>query len=210
MNAVIETERMLREGYSGSPKDQNENIMSAVISLASRSISEESVDNILRDALRNVHRLFDFQDVAIALKDRDGMFRYKVQLGLSAEAEKTYFEIVYSPSDLFDDASFPSTAVSEITRFYMAENSPYKANEIGSYARPTHITDKRTMANDMIEGDYIDIYIRDWKNEVIGYFELAATRGKKLPTRDTIMWIELIATLLGMLISKKVGGGKGE
>jgi len=209
MSAVIETERILREEYSGSPKDQNENIMSAVISLASRSISEESVENILRDALRNVHRLFDFQDVAIALKDRDGMFRYKVQLGLSAEAEKKYFEIVYSPEDLFDDTYFPSTAVSEVTRFYMSENAPYKSDEVGSYGRPMHIADKRMMANDMVEGDYIDIYIRDWKNEVIGYFELAATRSKKLPTRDTIRWVELIATLLGMLISKRATEVKG-
>ena len=40
-------------------------------------------------------------------------------------------------------------------------------------------------------------------NEVIGYFELASTRGKKLPTRESIRWLELIATLLGMMISKR-------
>jgi len=203
MNVINETERILKTEYFGAPKDQTENIMSAVISLASRSLGEESAENVLKDALRNIHRLFDFQDVAIAIKDRDGMFRYKVQLGLSVEAEKKYFEIEYSPADLFDDTSFPSTAVSEITRFYMAENAPYKADEVGSYSRPMHLSDKRMMANDMIEGDYIDIYIRDWKNEVIGYLELAATRGKKLPTRDTIRWLELIATLLGLIISKR-------
>lgn len=203
MSAVNDTERILRTEYSATPKDPTENIMSAVMSLASRSVGEGSVENILRDVLRNVHRLFDFQDVAIAIKDRDGIFRYKVQLGLSVEAEKKYFEIEYSPADLFDDTSFPSTGVSEITRFYMAENAPYKVEEVASYSRPTHLADKRMIANDMVEGDYIDIYIRDWKNEVIGYFELAATRGKKLPTRDTIRWLELIATLLGMIISKR-------
>jgi len=203
MNVINETERILREEYSSAQKDQNENIMSAVISLASRSMGQESVDAILKDAIRTIHRLFDFQDVAIALKDRDGMFRYKAQLGLSLEAEKTYFQIAYSQSDLFDDSTFPSTAVSDITRFYMAENAPYKESEIGSYGRPIHLSDKRAMANDMVEGDYIDIYIRDWKNEVIGYFELAATRGKKLPQRETIRWLELIATLLGLMISKR-------
>lgn len=203
MGVVSGTEKILREQYSGTPKDNHENIMFAVSSLLSRSIGQESVDDILKDALRTIHRLFDFQFVAIALKDRDEVFRYKVQLGLTPESEKKYFEIQYTAADLFDDTSFPSTAVSDITRFYMAENSPYKEAEIGSYARPTHLGDKRARADDMVEGDYIDFYIRDWKNEVIGYFELASTRSKKLPTRDNIRWLELIATLLGIMISKR-------
>jgi len=203
MNVGNATERMLREQYSGTPSNPNENIMFAVSSFAARSIGQDSIDVILKDATRTIHRLFDFQFVAISLRDRDDVFRYKVQLGLTAESEKKYFDITYTPSDLFDDTSFPSTSVSEITRFYMAENAPYKEDELGSYARPTHLADKRPRADDMVEGDYIDIYIRDWKNEVIGYFEVASTRGKKLPTRDAIRWLELIATLLGMMISKK-------
>jgi hypothetical protein len=203
MNAVIETERILKEGYSGNPKDADENLMSAIISLTQRSVGQESLDPVLKDTVRTVHRLFDFQFVAISLKERDGLFRYKAQLGLTMDQEKSYFDITYSPEDLFDDSSFPSTAVSDLTRFYMAENSPYKESEVGSYARPTHLADKRARADDMVEGDYIDIYIKDWKKEVIGYFELASTRGKKLPSRSNIRWLELIATLLGVLISKR-------
>lgn len=203
MNAVIETERILKEGYSGNPKDANENFMSAIVSLIQRSVGQESLDSVLKDTVRTVHRLFDFQFVSISLKERDGMFRYKAQLGLTAEQEKTYFEIAYSTEDLFDDSSFPSTAVSDLSRFYMSENSPYKESEVGSYARPTHLADKRARADDMIEGDYIDVYIKDWKKEVVGYFELASTRSKKLPSRSNIKWLELIATLLGILISKR-------
>jgi hypothetical protein len=203
MGVVNATEKLLREHYSGTPKDPNENIMFSISSLIGRSVGQESVDVILKDALRTMHRLFDFQFVAISMKDRDEVFRYKVQLGLTVESEQKYFAIEYTPADLFDDTSFPSTSVSDITRFYMAENSPYKESEVGSYARPTHLSDKRSRADDMVEGDYIDIYIRDWKNEVIGYFELASTRGKKMPTRESIRWLELIATLVGMLVSKR-------
>lgn len=208
MNLINDTEKILREQYSSTPKDPTENIMSAVSSLISRSIGQESVDAILKDTVRTIHRLFDFQFVAISLKDRDGIFRYKAQLGLTQESERKYFDIQYTAEDLFDDTSFPSTSVSEITRFYMAENAPYKESEVGSYARPTHLADKRMRADDMVEGDYIDVYIRDWKKEVMGYFELASTRSKKLPTRDNIHWLELIATLLGMLISKRGGGAQ--
>jgi len=103
--------------------------MSAVSFLVSRSVGEKSIETILKEVVRTIHRLFDFQFVAISLKDRDGMFRYKVQLGLTQEAEKKYFELEYSLSDSLDESIFPSTAVSDLTRFYMQENAPYKEDE---------------------------------------------------------------------------------
>jgi len=129
MNPTDQTERILRTNYSGVSQNRYEDIMSAVSFLVSRSVGEKSIETILKEVVRTIHRLFDFQFVAISLKDRDGMFRYKVQLGLTQEAKKKYFELEYSLSDSLDESIFPSTAVSDLTRFYMQENAPYKEDE---------------------------------------------------------------------------------
>jgi len=55
----------------------------------------------------------------------------------------------------------------------------------------------------MLEGDYIDVDIRDWRGESIGYIELGATRSGKLPPKCTIKWIELIATMTGVIILER-------
>ena len=202
-NTQIEAEKILKTDYSGIPNEQNENAMVAVSSFISHTIAPESIEKITTEAVRTIHRLFDFQFVAIALKDNDGLFRFKAQLGLTSESEKAYFAIAYSTTDLFDDSTFPSTAISDLTRFYMSENVPYKEDEVGTYDRPLLLTQKRMSADEMIEGDYIDVFIQDWKKEIIGYIELGTTRSKKFPDRNTIEWLELIATLIGLIISIK-------
>lgn len=203
MNPTDQIERILRTNYSGISQNRYEDIMSAVSVFISHSIEKKSIETILKEAVSIIHRLFDFQFVAIALKDRDGIFRYKVQLGLSQEAERKYFELEYSPSDPLKESTFPSTAVSDLTRFYMQENTPYKEDEIETYARPILLTQKRMTADEMLEGDYIDVDIPGWRREIIGYFELGMTRSKKLPPKGTIKWLELIATMIGAIISER-------
>ena len=203
MNPTDQIERILRTNYSGASLNRYEDIMSAVSVLISHSIEKRSIETILKEVVSTIHRLFDFQFVAISLKDRDGIFRYKIQLGLSQEAERKYFDLGYSPSDPLKESTFPSTAVSDLTRFYMQENEPYKEDEIGTYARPTLLTQKRMTADEMAEGDYIDVDIPGWRKEIIGFIELGMTRSRKLPPKGTIKWIELIATMIGAIISER-------
>lgn len=198
-----ETLDILRKNYSGFPKDQNESAMMAVASLVAHSIDSDSIDKIAKETVTVIHRLFDFQFVYISLKGDDGFFRYIAQIGLPKEKEDTLYRIKYSAEDLFDESSYPSTQLSEITRFYMAESMPYKVDEIDTFGRPIMIGQKRKNLNEMIEADYFDIYIRDVNQELLGYIELSLTRSRMLPDRSEIAWVELIATLIGIIISRK-------
>lgn len=199
------TLNLLRRDYRGFPKDRDENAMVAVSSFISHSIESNSPENIASEAIRIIHRLFDFQFVSVALRDRDGKFRYVAQLGLPKEKELVLFKIRYSKEDLFDEESYPSTKLSEITRFYMSESNPFKEDEIETFGRPVMIGKTRVNPDEMLEADYFNVYITDWNREIIGYFELSLTRSRKLPDRTTIAWIELIATLMGMIISERAG-----
>jgi len=194
---------VLKGGYSGTPKNDDENAMIAIGSMINRFIGTESAENIAKEALKIVHRLFDFQFVSIALKGKDGIFRYVGQIGLTSGGEKTLFGIEYTEEQLFDESIYPSTTVSDITRFYMAENEPFKEEEIDTFGRPLKVRQKRMTPDEMVEGDYIDEYIRGWDNEIIGYIELSLTRSRQLPDSNTIAWLELIVSILGMIISRK-------
>lgn len=196
------TLNLLRKEYRGFPKNGDENAMIAVASFIAHAIESNSEENIAKEAIRIIHRLFDFQFVSIALKDRNGKFRYVAQLGLPREKELVLFKIRYSNEDLFDEESYPSTKLSEITRFYMSESNPFKEDEIETFGRPVMIGKVRLNPDEMLEADYFNVYITDWNQEIIGYFELSLTRSRKLPDRTTIAWIELIATLMGMIISE--------
>jgi hypothetical protein len=197
---------ILRKDYRGFPKDRDENAMIAVASFVTRSIDSESPEKIAKEALTVIHRLFDFQYVYIALKDKDGTFRYVAQLGLPKDREAVLFNLRYTKEDVFDESTYPSTQLSDLTRFYMSESRPFREDEIGTFGRPAKIAERRLSPDEMIEADYFDVFITDWNRETIGWIELSMTRSRKLPDRTTIAWIELIATLMGMIISEKSGG----
>lgn len=197
---------ILRKDYRGFPKDRDENAMIAVASLISHSIGSDSPERMVREAITIIHRLFDFQFLSVALRGQDGMFRYVAQLGLPKDKERALFDIRYSIDDLFDEESYPSTQISDITRFYMSESTPFKESEIDTFGRPVMIGKKRLSPDEMLEADYFNVYITDWNREPIGYFELSLTRSKRLPDRTTIAWVELIATIVGMMISRRTRG----
>ncbi|MEM2838584.1 MAG: hypothetical protein QXE18_00610 [Thermoplasmata archaeon] len=197
---------ILRRDYRGFPKDRDESAMIAVASLIAHSIDSDSPEKIAKETLTVIHRLFDFQYVYIALKDEQGIFKYVAQLGLPKDREDVLFGIRYSKDDVFDESEYPSTQLSDITRFYMAESSPFKENEIGTFGRPVMIGQRRSSPDEMIEADYFDVFITDWNQEPIGWIELSLTRSRMMPDRTSIAWVELIATLIGMILSKKNRG----
>lgn len=62
---------------------------------------------------------------------------------------------------------------------------------------------KRGNMDEFIEVDYFDIYIYGRDSRFIGWIELANARDGKLPARQTLKWIELIASVLGSIIKRK-------
>jgi|YelNatPaOPRAMG01_1025707.scaffolds.fasta_scaffold07517_11 hypothetical protein len=201
---VKKTETFLRQSYTPIPKNESEEAIVAITNFLERYVQGLIPQRmILEELTRTIHRVFGFQYVCIALRDRDGRFRYKTSIGLTSEAMKALFEIAYSDADLFDESTYPSTAISDITRFYMAEGAPYTPNEVSTFSRPQLLGRKRSSPDDMIEGDYFNVFIKGSKNEVLGYLELGVTRNGKLPARSTLSWLEVIARLLAIVLSSE-------
>ena len=201
-----QTELLLRERYSFIAKSKEEEIIIAITNFIDRqSKAEIPIKTTLDEMTSLIHRIFDFQYVCMAIKDSDGKYRYKTATGVTPEVKKNFFEIEYSLSELLDESLYPSSDVSDITKMYMAESVPYTLDEVDTYSRPILLGQKRESTDDMLEADYIDIYIKGKTKNILGFIELTGTRNHKLPDRITIRWIEIIARMLAIIFSREVG-----
>lgn len=200
-----QTENRLRQMYSFVAKNDTEEVIIAITNLIDRySTGMIQFKTLLEELSRTIHRVFHFQYVCLAMKDLDGKFRYKTVIGPAQEGIKAMLQIAYTPSELFNENTYPSTAISEITRFYMSESVPYTPDEVTTYARPAMLNKERSAPDDMLEADYIDIYAKNARNEILGYIELGTTRDGKLPDKRIIMWIESIARIYSIILSEGI------
>ena len=203
-DTIKKTEAFLRQNYTPIPKNESEEATVAITNFLERYVSGMIPQRmILEELTKTMHRVFGFQYLCIAVRDRDGKIRYKTSIGLTSEAMRALYEVEYSDSDLFDESTYPSTAISDITRFYMAEGAPYTPNEVSTFSRPQMLGQERRSPDDMIEGDFFNIFIKGARGEILGYLELGVTRNGKLPPRSSLRWLEAIARILAIILSSE-------
>ena len=204
---VAATEKFLREHYSPVQRNNDEKVSGAIASLMETvNDRRKATQWILEETVRMIHRSFEFQSLSIALRDRDHDFKYAATTGISEEAKKVLFSIHYSESELFDESIFPHTSISDITKFFMSESEPYQPGEETTFFRPVMLAKRRESPEEMLPGDYIDFVFRNRSNEIMGFIEVGETRTNRLPERSTILWLELIATLLGAVLCNRLEG----
>ena len=72
-----------------------------------------------------------------------------------------------------------------------------------AFNRPFILKASRKSVNEFREGDYIDVHIHGGRGETIGWIELSNTKTGKIPSRNCIFWLELIASALSVIIQKE-------
>jgi len=203
---IVGLEREIRERFSLDPSDLSDNAMEAINSLIQFGMSPKTrLVPLLNEMTRTIHRFFELQCMSVSMRDpKDGMYRYVLVTGFSPSVIEGYKQIVYSAMDIFDDTSYPSIKISKISRLYMAEDKPYREGEELSYNRPALLghSDRKNL-DDMLIDDYFNFFMYGGMNDVLGWLECAEPRNRKLPTKDTIRWIELIVTIVSMIIIER-------
>jgi hypothetical protein len=186
-------------------------------SKGNRTSREESIDEIrkfvekcmkpnmhrqvtLDEAVRTILRATEFMEVAINVKDADGRYRFLAMSGFKKEAEAAMRAIAYTPADLKDHSAFPSVRIGRASQYYISEMNPYRPGEEATYNEPQLLGRPRIAADDMLEGDYIDAYITGPGDELIGWIELTLTKSGKLPSRGTLVWLELFTSCLSTVL----------
>lgn len=201
-----ELENRIKKDYAPDPRDEHDNAIEALNGLIILGMNPRTrLGSILSEMAKVIHRFFEFKCMAIAMRDpADGLYKYVFTMGYSPSVSAAYKDITYTAMDVFDDKTYPSIKISKIARFYMAEDKPYKEGEEKCYSRPSLLKEmKRQNPDDLLEADYMNFFMYGSMGEPIGWLECSDMRTGKLPKRETVRGIEMIATIVSSIIVER-------
>lgn len=204
--ASSETAKLIRDRYSPIPRDQNEKVMDAIQKLLSDARDPSlPLKAFLNETGRLIHRLFDFKEIAIGIRSKkDDLFRYEVLIGFSSDAESARKKLTYTQDEMINSNKYPNgIMITKKTEFMIVELQSYITGEEITFNRPNQLMKERSSIEDIIDGDYIEVYFFGRKNEVIGYIELSGTRSGKMPSRSTMRWLELMSSIIASVICER-------
>ena len=197
-----EIARQMKRDYTFTPKNQDSHIQEALLSLMQHFQRPKiNLKNLLEDVGKVIYRQFDIAQVSIGLKDqKDGLYKYEIMIGLRKEVEAAHRQIAYTYNEFWNSDVYKGTRIGKFTKLFLAEDNPYAKGEEGTYNRPLMLVSKRNKPDDSVEADYFDIHFFGVNDELLGWIETSGTKAGKIPTIETIKWLEV----LGMIIAAAI------
>lgn len=194
-------ERLLLARYSKTNRTPYEESIDEISKFVERCMKPNAQrQSVLDDAVRTILRKTEFKEIAISVKDVDGNYRFLAMSGFKREAEAAMRALAYTPTDLKDQGAFPAFRIGRVSQYFISEMNPYKPGEEKTCNEPQLLGKPRGAPDDMMESDYIDTFMVGPANEQNGWIELTSTKTRKLPSRDTIIWLELFASCLSIVL----------
>lgn len=196
-----ELTRILREKYSSVSQNENEMIIDAVRMFNAELLETKDIDRVIQEAGELIFSVFGFKEVLIGLRESNGLFKYREILGHSKKAEEAIVNAEYRIEEMACCEDFPCVRVSNFTEFCLKEDAPDDEMEIRQFNMPSDLAKERTSLEDMMEGDYIDVFIYGADDRMLGWIEVSYPSNGKFPTRETVRGLELLASVLGIALS---------
>jgi hypothetical protein len=199
-----EVAKKLKTEYAHGSKDPSIRALDSVNSLIKYLIQNDpNLDEMLEQAAKLIFTQFNIREVSIGLRTApDNLFRYVKMHGMRAEVWAAHKSLTYTYEQLLDPKKYKHTVISQHTRLFLAEDNPYAEDESFTYSEHLMSMSKRRAADDSIEGDYMDVYIYGPGDEILGWIETGGTWDNKIPDARTVRTLELLASVLGIAISK--------
>jgi hypothetical protein len=196
-----ELKRSIRERYSSIPQGDSEMVIDVLRMFNDELLGTKDVTRILQEAGELIFSLFGFKEVLIGLKESSGLFKYSVIIGHSKRAEEAIVEAEYRIEEMSCSDCYPCISVSHQSEFCFKEDLPDDEKEIRQFNRPSEISVERSNLEDMMEGDYLDVFIYGPEDKMIGWIEVAYPTNGKFPARETVRGLELLASTIGVAIT---------
>ena len=197
-----ELKRAIREKYSSIPQNESEMIVDAVRMFATELVETDDTDLVIQNAGELIFSLFGFKEVLIGLREENGLFTYKEILGHSKRAEEAIVEAEYKIEEMSCSEDFPCTRVSNICEMCLKEDLPDDEREARQFNLPADLEKERISLEDMMEGDYLDVFIYGKDDEMLGWIEVSYPSNGKFPSRETVRGLELLSSILGIALSR--------
>lgn len=194
----------LKDTYQIANKTDQERLISELSALVEYSLDKRnSLPKVLDRIGRLILKFFEFKILSIALRSDDGRFRYVTLIGHSREAEEASRKLSYTGEELLDYDKFPCVRIMPTVHFCPTEGFPINEAELTAQHRPTLLQKPREDLDSFLAGDYIDFYMYA-DGRLIGFIEVSETKDGRLPLRDTVRWIDLIAKISAAIIQPRM------
>lgn len=188
----------VRKRFTHIPEDEYQQM---IFNVQDWILNSNRYRNTLKDLLdysaRTIYRIFNFKEISIGVKDpRDGLYKYVTVLGFTKKAESAQRKKTYTFDEIIDYDKYPGVKLSSTSDFCIEDGL------VDTYNRPLQLDKKRESMEDFLEGDYIDISIYDSRVRLIGWLELANPKDGKILSKNSLLWIELFSSILGIMIER--------
>jgi hypothetical protein len=167
-----------------------------------------NLHEIMTEAANLIMRQFSLKQVCIAMKDDDGIYRYKVLVGCRPEVVVAMRKLEYSHEQVSDNTIYKGYMISKYTKIFLAEDNPWPDNEKETYDLPSLLGMSRKSLYDFVEGDYTNVFIFGRNDEILGWIEFNCTTTRKLLDATSLQWIEFIGQIIAVAVTFKHQGGK--
>ena len=173
--------------------------------LKSCTDTKKDLKSVLNEVMIALHRFLGFRQITIALRDNStNLYRYGYFMGFTQTAIAEYKKIEYCYEDLFDIKNYPRIKISDSVHIFPSEFTAYKPGEEGTFNHPSKLGKPRNELEDLLEDDYFNVFMYDHDKKCIGWLEISGTPDGKLPTRESVRWLELIASMLGKTLGNRI------
>lgn len=201
----------LKETYSTLNRDDDERLMAEIHSMIEFSMDRRNPTNkVLERICRLIVKNFEFKSVSIGLRGEDNMYRYVAFAGHPKEAEDALRLQRYNLSDMIDYDKYPNIRIGAIAQYNPVEGFPDKKDELVGHHIPELPKTPRKNVNEFLQGDYIDFFMHGFEGKLIAWIELSETKDGRLPSRDSIRWIELISDICASVLQGRMRTEKDE
>lgn len=195
---------ILRNNLRQIPKDDNERILNYLWQFVGDAIAKDFTQKqICDEAAKLINRTLPFAEVSLALRVHGTKtFKYEALVGFRPEVEKELRNRVYSEDEACTSDREPHIRLDNFLDFELAEGTSKIDHQYEQleYNRPARLLDERKSFDEMKEGDYIVLFFRGIRGELLGYVELESPRNRKLPQGNVLKWLEIFAMIFGILL----------
>lgn len=195
---------ILRNNLRQIPKDDNERTLSHLWKFVGEAIANDySQKQMCSEAAKLLNRALPFAVISLALRiPGTKTFKYEALLGFRAEVEKELRNRVYTEEEALNPDREPHIRLDNFLDFELAEGTS-KIDHVFEqleYNRPMMLQEERKAFDEMKEGDYMVLFFRGIRGELLGYAELESPRNRKLPQGNILKWLEIYGMIFGILL----------
>jgi hypothetical protein len=197
-------EAIIRNNFRQIPKDENEKILDNLWKFVGNAIAQDwTQKQICAEAAKLISRALPFAEVSLALRvPPTKTYRYVALTGFKPAVEKVMYDSVYTEEDALGHDRDPCIKIDNFLDFELAEAETRidQQYEHLQYNRPTKLLEERKAFDEMKDGDYLALFFKGVRGELLGFVELEAPRNRKLPQGNVLKWLEIFGMVIGMLL----------